>query len=275
MRRAREFAGLLAVTGTVVTLLLAMSAPSVAQAATGDGRTCRIEGPTAMQVGKTALYAWRVQDNREDIGARDQYTLDLNNVAGNSSITGIAREDLSDGEGGFERSDLKTLGPTNFLRNADVATAADIESELRSHLKSRYGYTLAVNPCGTTPSAVIIACIQDGLCGEFRASSSQRSAWSSAVTKAMAGGETNCATIGDKGDSALIGAGYGDAVGRGQIETYWNNVCNATAPGHSLGPIMDSAGFVLVTCSRAGSFQLSIVDQEGSRDVASIKVMCR
>jgi hypothetical protein len=265
----------LAAAAGLVWLALAASMPSATQAATGDGRICRIEGPTTIQAGKTALYAWRVQDNREDVGARDQFTLDLDNVGGDSSITGIAREDLSDGEGGFERSDLKTLGPTNFLRNADVATPADIESDLRSYLKSRYGYTLSVNPCGAAPSAIITACLKDGLCGEFRASTSQRSAWSNAVTKAMAGGETSCATIGDKGDSALIGAGYGDPAGRGQIETYWNNVCDSTTPGHSVGPIMDSAGFALVTCTRSGSFQLSIVDQEGTRDTGSIKVTCR
>jgi hypothetical protein len=262
-------------------LLLALGevvwSAGAATAATGDGRICRFEGPSSLVVGKAGLYVWRVQDNREDVGDTDRFALSIDNAgSARAGITGVADENTSDGTAGFARDDLKTFGPTNIVRNVDVASPAEIDQNLRDHLKSRYGYVLSVNPCGATPSSVLIACISDGLCPDLRASTTQRTAWSNAVAKAMTNGETDCSVIANKGNIALIVAGYSDATGRDQIETYWNNVCSSTAAGHSVGPVMDSAGFVLITCTRAGTFQLSLADQgPGSSDVASIKVTCK
>lgn len=259
--------------------------------ASAPGAICSVQGPAVIAQGQTALYAFRIQDNRDNLfdefGFEDTFSVRLDNISGNSKITHAmlkqhTRLDTDIGFQGFGLKDwVEVSGPSNLVRGLRVGTPQQISFELLEVLHAQFGYVLESNPCGPKGRQIYEACITDGFCSEFikNTTPAQREAWANAVDEAMRQGMVFCLDIKDVGHDALIKAGapVAAAIGRpdpettnqfvGGIDAYFLAVCNFNVPSMSVGPILDDVGFFAVTCIEPGEFDLSISDMDDGQKV--------
>lgn len=258
------------------------------EAASGDNQICRIEGPTDVQLGERALYAFRVQSNEEDVfdlvGIQDTFGAEINGRGGLGYITRVTGEQqYIEGLGG---GDFHATNPTLEVGSIDVENPNSLVPtswsiaqginplflDILERLEVAYGYQIEGNPCGLSILEVSEACIDEGQCSIWdNSAASEREAWAEAIEEATAGGVVSCEALMEIGSEAFLDAGGeedelngvnldADPALEGGINGYWLSVCSFSTP-NIVGPILDDVGFIEVTCTEVGEYKLSIFDQ--------------
>ncbi len=257
-----------------------------AAAAPGDNRICQIEGPSDVQLGERALYAFRVQDNAEDIfdlvGIQDTFGAEINGRGGLGYITRVTGEqeyfDWLVGSDFHPTSSLQVgsidvENPNNLIQTdySDANSINPLALNILELLYISYGYEIEGNPCGTSIIEVSEACIEQDFCSVWdNSETDEQEAWAEAIESATASGVISCQELMDIGAEAFLDAGGSqneldgenldvDPDLEGGINGYWLAVCSFTVPG-IVGPILDDVGLIEVTCTQVGEYKLSIFD---------------